>query len=283
MRKIILSPEIISKIIDLYQSGISCPKIGKQFGFSGEYIRTLLKNNDIIARKYYEINRKHKVNECLFDHIDTQEKAYFLGLLFADGNVHSKYNSIVIKLQQEDKPILLKLSYLIFSKELLYKSEDNYVLKFSSYYVKQRLIQLGCIPNKSLKISFPQIDNNLHSHFIRGYFDGDGSIYEYRNDFGINMVSTEDFCDGIFNILLKNTGIEGVISKDKTMLERGNNITSILSYAGNRRVQKILDWLYKDATIYMERKYQKYLELKAWTENVDSRKNSTERHINQYV
>lgn len=283
MHKIILSNNIVSEIIDLYQSGISTSKIGRQFNLSGEYIRCLLKNNNIYIRKYYEINKKHTINEYLFDCIDTQEKAYFLGILFADGNVHSKYNAITIKLHKKDKNILVKLSNIIFSKIVLYTSENNYVLKFSSHHMKQKLIELGCVPNKSLKLFFPQIDAKLYSHFIRGYFDGDGSIYRYKNDFGMNIISTEKFCFSIYEIIYDHVKISGSVNKDKKMLSHNNNITSILSYAGNHRIINILDWLYKDATIYMERKYEKYLELKQWVESVNSRKNAIGHHINQYV
>jgi hypothetical protein len=230
-----------------------------------------LHKNNIHVRNYSEINRKHKVNENYFSTIDTEEKAYFLGLLFSDGNVHAKYNSVVLKLQEKDKDILIKLSHIIMDKELLYKSEDNYVLKFSSYKIKQDLIKLGCVPNKTFKLEFPKININLYSHFIRGYFDGDGSIVRYKNDFCISLISTENFCNSVNSIILEQLNIVGKINKDKEMLARGNDITSILLYQGNRRVQKILDWLYKDATIYLERKYQRYLELKLWIENVDRR------------
>ena len=271
MKKITLSSEIILQIIKQYQSGLSLAKVGKQFFVSGEYIRELLHKNNIHVRKYSEINRKHKVNEDYFSAIDTEEKAYFLGLLFSDGNVHAKYNSVVLKLQEKDKDILIKLSHIIMDKELLYKSEDNYVLKFSSYKIKQDLINLGCMPNKTFKLQFPQIDEKLYHHFIRGYFDGDGSIIRYKNDFCISLISTENFCQAVNFIIFDQLSISGKMNKDKEMLARGNDITSILLYQGNRRIQKILDWLYKDAIIYLERKYQRYLELKLWIENVDRR------------
>jgi hypothetical protein len=60
-------------------------------------------------------------------------------------------------------------------------------------------------------------------------------------------------------------------------------IANTIRVSGNRQVLILMNWLYKDATIYMERKYQKYLELKLWTENVDQRKIMSDRHINQYA
>lgn len=273
MRKIILSNDIISEIINLYQSDLSASKIGRQFGLSGEYIRCLLKNNKVIVRKYHEINRKHIVDEHYFDVIDTEKKAYFLGLLFADGNVASKSNAITIKLHQRDKNILLILSNIIFGKEILYVSEENYILKFSSNHIKNRLIELGCMPNKTFKLKFPNITENLFHHFIRGYFDGDGSIYSHKKDYAANLMSTEDFCLVVKSIISKQVGLTSKIYKNESMLAHGNDITSYLLYRGNRRVAKLMNWLYQDATIYLDRKYQKYLQLKSALENTDNKKN----------
>jgi len=163
MRKIDLPPSILQDIVLKYKSGLSTKNIGKEFGYSGEFIRQLLINNDISLRKYNEINKKYDVNETLFDNIDCEEKAYFLGLLFSDGNVHSKYNAITLKLNDKDKDILIKLSNMIYGKDILYKSNDNYILKFSNHNIKNKLIDLGCVPNKTFKLKFPNIDKNLLS------------------------------------------------------------------------------------------------------------------------
>jgi intein-encoded DNA endonuclease-like protein len=285
MKKIKLSNDVLQEIILLYHSGLSCHKVGKQFSYSGEFIRTTLMNNNIFLRKYCEINRKHTVKEDFFDVIDCEEKAYFLGMLFSDGNVKSKHNTnaIVLKLQKDDKELLSRLSCLVLGKEKLYVSEDNLVLQFSSKNMKQKLIELGCVPAKSLILKYPQIDKQFSNHFIRGYFDGDGSIFSYKNDFTVSLVSTDDFCRSAQDIIYNNIGILGKITKDKEMLSRGNNITSIMLFRGNRQILRLMDWLYQDATIYMERKYQKYQELRAWTEDVDSRLNSPGNHKNQYV
>jgi intein/homing endonuclease len=217
---------------------------------------------------------KHIINDHLFDDIDTEEKAYFLGLLFSDGNVSSSSNAINIKLHNKDKDILEKLSNIIFcSPARLYKSENNTILKFSSKPIKDRLVELGCIPNKSLKIVYPNINENLNNHFIRGYFDGDGSLYSHDHDYVIALISTEDFCKSINDIINNNFNINGILVKDKKMLSNGNNITTYLKYTGTRKAAKIMDWLYKDANIYLERKHNKYLELKQWIAEVDSRTN----------
>jgi len=137
--------------------------------------------------------------------------------------------------------------------------------------MKQRLIELGCVPAKSLILQYPVLDHNMQQHFLRGYFDGDGSIYSYDNDYATCTISTDDFCQSIKCIILDRVGLIGNITKSQQMFDRGNYITSNFLLKGNRRVLKLMNWLYKDATIYLTRKYNKYLELKAWCDEVDSR------------
>ena len=274
MKKICLSNNLIFEIINLYQSGLSCISIGNQFNLSGEYIRKLLKSNDFSLRESHEINNKYQVNESFFDQIDSQEKAYFLGLLFADGNVSSSSNAVNIKLQEKDKNILIRLSHMIFGQEILYKSKNNYVLKFSSKHIKNKLIELGCVPNKTFKLNFPNIDSKLYSHFIRGYFDGDGCLNCYKKNYTASLISTESFCNSIQYIIKNELGINCPIRKNKMMLARGNTITSIFIFQGNRKVLKFTNWLYQDTNLYFERKYKKYLNLKNQLAELDQRNNN---------
>jgi intein/homing endonuclease len=268
---------------ELYQNGQSFMTISRKLGYSDQFIRKVLNKNGVASRKLHEINRKHSVNESYFDNIDTEEKAYFLGLLFADGNVNTKYNAVVLKLQQKDELILSRFSHVILNKKLLYKSENNILVKFSSYHIKQQLISLGCIPNKSLKLQWPKwlIDSELQRHFIRGYFDGDGCLTQTYLNFCIGIVSTQQFCESIIDIIFTNTNIIGTIHRHKAMLERGNNITCELVYGGNRRVIKVMNWLYQDATIYLERKHDIYLQLIERVQDVDRRHGN--HYVNQYL
>jgi len=270
-KKLILPIEIAQEIVNLYQGGLSTIKIGKQYKLSPMYVNKLLRFNDVHIKTYLEINRKHPVNDNYFSVINTEEKAYFLGFLFSDGNVSSKSNAITLKLQKKDKEILVRFSHIILNKEKLHDSENNYVLKFSSKSVKDDLIRHGCMPNKTFKITFPTIDPTLYNHFIRGYFDGDGSIYSYKTDYNLNIISTNVFCHSINQIIFDLFSIAGGVDQSVAGLKRGNTITSTVGYGGNRRVALIMDWLYKDATIYLERKHDKYLELKQLIKQVDDK------------
>jgi hypothetical protein len=120
-----------------------------------------------------------KNNIDIFQNIDTEEKAYWLGFLYADGCVHSQENKIELGLAEKDYEHLNKFrNFLQIKNKIAYRdSTKSYRLSFRSKKSKQDLIALGYIPCKSLLLHFPnsqQVPDYLIKHFIRGYFDGDG-------------------------------------------------------------------------------------------------------------
>ena len=134
------------------------------------------------------INKQNqvRVNEHIFDSIDTEEKAYWLGFMFADGFVLSNDNTIGLDLAEKDFTHLEKFRLFLNFIGNLKVTNTNFPnvkrvrLEFSSKYMKQILISYGCIPKKSLTLNFPNINifNNIEliRHFIRGYVDGDGCL-----------------------------------------------------------------------------------------------------------
>lgn len=135
------------------------------------------------------------------------------------------------------------------------------------------LIKLGCTSKKTFDIKFPSFDvvpHNLIRHFIRGYFDGDGSIScskrksssklrDFYLHFSITFTGTYDFI-----LPLKDFLINNIVNFTGDIRNRWDNNTNncTLAIDGNNIIEKILDWLYGDSSIYLERKYEKYLLLK---------------------
>lgn len=212
--------------------------------------------------------RKWKFNEHFFDEIDTEEKAYFLGMLFGDGFNNQKAGFVVLGLKEDDKDILEKLSAVIESNRplaaYLHKSNEGfkdcmtYRLTMSSRYVCERLAELGCMQAKTFKIVWPEyLKPELYRHFIRGIQDSDGTIAPPT--WGI--VGTESFCERLKDIMEKECDVTGHISR--ATYRKVNNIR-YFRVGGQLQMKKVLDWLYKDATIYMDRKYEKYQSLLKW-------------------
>lgn len=248
-----------NEIINLYNTNLSIEKISKNMKVSTNVVWKCLLNNNIDTNKTY---RKNNLNEDIFDEIDCEEKAYWLGFLYADGNVSKPpKNSVELSLKFDDKYHLEKFKNFmgsnanIQSREVSMKGKiyKSCRLSLHSKKLTTDLIKQGCIPNKSLVLTFPTtISKNLIHHFMRGYFDGDGYITiskpsngKFQGSFGV--IGTKKFLDKYDEFLLE----QGI---NKTKYGRCGKAFN-LRHGGNIQCKKIFNFLYKEATVYLERKY----------------------------
>jgi hypothetical protein len=255
----------------MYLSGLSANKISTILECNPHKIGHILNKLHIPKRNPSETKRTYQLKEDFFDTIGTEEKAYFLGFLFADGNNHISKSVVSLRLQEKDKAILEQLSSLIYldKKELgyikprtlcngKYTSASIYRLNICNKHISHQLNNLGCVANKTFTLKFPdesQVPKHLVHHFIRGYFDGDGSITVINTPHSVKgqftLAGNENFLLKIQNILIENCNLS------KTKLRNPGNI-SVLVYSGRYQLQRIRDYLYKDATIYLDRKFLKF-------------------------
>jgi len=207
--------------------------------------------------------RKYTLKTDFFKKIDSPEKAYILGFLYADGynNTEKREISIVQKIGSED--ILYKIKTVLnYSGPIRSKKTKFLELRIACKEMSDDLSNLGCIKGKSLTLNYPNIPSHLNSHFIRGVFDGDGSIclrYNISKMLNNTERKTQFSISGYVPFLKQIQEIlssECNINKNKIIKEkrRKSNI-GYLAYSGCRQCIKIRDYLYKDATIYMNRKY----------------------------
>ncbi len=257
-----------SELFTKYETGkFTAVDLAKEYPISSTAISALLKRHGYKAKSQSELQRKYNIDETFFDVIDTEEKAYFLGFLYADGYNNTDRNSVNLSLKESDKDILIRLNNLIqpdkplqyveFKKETRgYKNSSNqYRLAIANKHISERLTELGCCKNKTHIITFPseeQVPKHLQRHFTRGYFDGDGCV----SNRVFSMVGTELFLITVQEIMIDKLGLTKT-KLDKRHKKRENNITSI-RYCGSSNLRKIMDWFYTDATIYLDRKYEKF-------------------------
>lgn len=258
-----------SELFKMYETG---KYTGKQlsgiFPVSDVAINALLRRNGYQAKSQSELQRKYSVVEDFFDNIDTQEKAYILGLLYADGCNQTERNSIILGLKETDKEILDKITKLIQpSKPLQHvitinnsfeNSQNQYRLVIQNKHISQRLVELGCGKAKTHNLVFPteeQVPKHLQRHFVRGYFDGDGSVSGDKQK-QFNLVGTINFLLPLQQILMGELGFSKT-KLDQRYKGRNNKIRS-LRYCGINQCITFRDWLYKDANIYMERKKEAF-------------------------
>jgi len=204
---------------------------------------------------------KYTRDSGYFNKIDTTEKAYIFGFLLADGHNDVKRGRIEIKLKAEDNEHLNKIKVALnYNGPLYYEKKTNsYRLRIIDKKLSKQLETYGMISNKTFNLKFPHfLNHKLISHFIRGYFDGDGTIWRRKRRgkqlvFGI-CGAVENFLYNIQQILVINCKLNFT----RMELPRKDS-TFRFVYEGNRQVKKISDYLYKDATIYLDRKYNQFL------------------------
>lgn len=263
---IIWTQDQIDYITTEYQKHHSVPTIAKQFGVSPQAIRTVLRKAGVEVLSIQQLKHlEYPRNSNFFEVIDTPTKAYWLGFLYADGYI-AKDNTIRINLKKDDEEHLLKFMKAIeyTNGKIKYSTKkDGEKIYHQAYFsirdskMKQDLADKGCVNNKSLIITFPydKVPSSLYSHFIRGFFDGDGCLTwsisgkaKSRN-YRVNFTGTESILNSIKEIL----------GKPKLALEHKGNYC-VLNINGNKQLKTILAYIYQDATedIYLTRKKQKY-------------------------
>lgn len=252
----------------------SIQKLSDKYGINRKTIVKYLNERNI------EITNTHgKVpfKENIFDVIDTEEKAYWLGFMYADGYITAKGNQVGLSLSIKDIDHLRKFNkFLDYSKGLnisethQFGSKEKYnkngeILKMVNTTITNKhlwtsLFKLGCVPNKSLILTFPDKslfkDESLIKHFIRGYVDGDGTLGVYPHseknpklEASLLIVGTKSFLEGIQEYLK----IDGYIMQKPNC----NEYTYRLGYS-TKKAQNVADILYQNASIYLDRKYNIY-------------------------
>ncbi len=260
-KDIILSPEDEKQICDLYSSKISLKALAiKYYGNTNDIfrIKDILIKNNIRIRSIYERNATYSINKDYFNNIDTEEKAYFLGFLYADGTNTGK--CITISLKNSDIEILNRFSNLLETNRpiKIYNNGAQYArLSINNYNIINNLVKHGVVERKTFKIRYPDIDPSLDKHFIRGYFDGDGgfSIKKRTNNYMFSITSNREFCTDLQNKFFY------YIKKKPAIYDIKNNTVKRLTIGGNKQVIVASNWIYNNATIFLQRKYDLYQNL----------------------
>lgn len=217
-------------------------------------------------------NRKWTLKDpYYFKNINTEQKAYILGILMADGYNNEKEGKIIISLLKQDQDILHKIAKDIYLDDYkIYNRLNNFgnqisVLQISSRDLSKDLASLGCIQAKSLILSFPKLENSFIPHFIRGYMDGDGSINWRKEDYNgsLSFIGSITFISELLMLLQARFKFTSKLTHKSGTDSR----CASFQVSGNRQILEILDWIYKDSSLCLDRKYNKYLILKNVVEN----------------
>ena len=221
--------------------------------------------------------RRYNINQDYFETIDTEEKAYWLGFLAADGTIRLRHggaekkkrgSSIVLKLAVKDEHHVDKFQKIFGGESRMTyhrdytktrKGEvsfsDNCRVSINSNKLIDDIIDKGVTPRKSATLDKPNIDSKYYNHFIRGYFDGNGHIgfttKEGTTNSKQDIVKMLHLGIACFSTNFKNYIIEELGKENITFKPSGDYSIIITSM---KDTIEFIKYIYKDATVYLERK-----------------------------
>lgn len=250
----------ILAINDYVCNNLNLSDIKKKYGYKHETFKKKLKVLSIKQNSHLK-----NINEDFFNEIDNEEKAYILGFILADGYINEPKGFIRIKVSNKDIDILKKMSKVFRLDDNDIKSEiHSETLNINSYItlnrksIINRLKSYNIFQGKSGKeVPFYNILDNLKRHYIRGIFDGDGHV---SSDFQIlGFCGSHEVLTFIKNEINNNVSLRFNKNTQPKIYKEGN-IYKLKYYGIN--IRNILEWMYKDSTIYLDRKYNIFLKEK---------------------
>jgi hypothetical protein len=259
-----LSADKQRRIADLHCEGVSTAEIMRRADVGRYAVKQVLKQRGEAPRESGSYSRRYSVDLDFFREIDTEEKAYTLGFIAADGCVHG--NTLIICIQRNDEAVIRAMRAAMQSEHPVRQIAPRHTKKNtgpqSDFRVCARelvrdLQRHKITERKSLTLEFPDtVPNHLIRHFVRGWFDGDGCVAAYpeRGKFTFMGVGSGLFLARLREVVLENTGVDTLVRKAKN-----KNLSLWSARGGIHGAAAFTRWLYDDATIYLERKYQKHL------------------------
>lgn len=270
MPRKIITEELKQEIINYYLSKpMGLKQVENKYNLSHPTVSKILKN----VPKY----TKAKINnpnmkEHFFQEINCEENAYFLGLLIADGNVFKdntgRQASISITLDLKDEYMLQKFKEVLQADTSIgYDGRGCGQIAVRSNIMAEDLAKYGVIPRKSYHTYLPEIPNQYMWHVLRGIFDGDGSILakpspnkDGHNRFlhSISFCGTHKLMEDISNYLSENLAFK----QKPTVYDYKDRQLSELKIQNIDDIYLFGTYIYKGATIFLDRKYKTFLDFK---------------------
>lgn len=245
------------EIAQRYLAGESLRAIGASLGVTHHVLTASLRRQNQEQRTAPERNRIYSINGTVFDTIDSEQKAYWLGFLFADGHVSRR--TLSIGLAAADGPHLSRLAELLESDAPIVDRLNNgyptATVAFTDEHMTVRLQELGIKTRRpDPLITFNSIPDHLQSHWIRGYFDGDGTI---------KLKAVAEFCGPHILLECLRETLAPEVGRSGSLYPHVKSKVWYLAYAGRPSCLALAEYLYRDATIFLERKRHRFNALPA--------------------
>ena len=228
------------------------------YGVSDSTLREYMIKNGLIS-KGHKCGKNS--NNDYFKNIDSFDKAYFLGLLAADGSIVKRNGtnswSVTLCLTEEDEYILHRFNeYGKFKQKIrtihAKDPKPRKEIHINSFNMKKDLEKYGIIPRKSYtdSVFIPQMPHHLIGHFIRGYFDGNGIAFSNGN---IGFCGSKKIIEDIHDFLIKELNIS-----NRAITYNKQNHVYYTQWNRKEEIEKIFEFLYKDCKdLFLTRKHTK--------------------------
>lgn len=273
MPKLKLSNEELNNIIKDYNNNLSMGDITKKYHHDRKTLNRILQENGIKIRSMSEalkcsqkkqetdkLKRKYVVND---DYFSTQNNkmAYLLGFLMADGNVSKTENRIQVNLSEADAEFLNIFYTEIGGSPIAHYTQNDGKQKVCRWQclsskIKKDLISYDVIPNKTGFAKIPsKLNKEFYPDFIRGYFDGDGSVWVEKDGavgFGLTSHNIE-ILEQVIEYFEENN-----IPRVGIRIDNRNNTNYSFKYRKNasEKIYKLL--YYSEDCLCLKRKFDKF-------------------------
>ncbi len=265
------SEEIVNTIIEGVRYNKKAVDLSRELGLKLSTVMNICRANHLELSKGGYLFDTH-----YFQKIDTKDKAYFLGWLYSDGCVHDTGVNLLLKYDEGNIKLLNLFKKYIKSTHRLEETnmprrdpvtkeiigyQHAIKIRIGSAKIRKQLIDLGCFQNKTFILKFPtedQVPFHLIRHFIRGYFDGDGSVWKTMNGkytmYGASILGTDSIINSLGEFFKKYLPLRWIIYPHAT----SEGISGI-RLSSRENVIKFGDDLYEDCDdLYLERKKEFY-------------------------
>lgn len=235
----------------IYQAGYSARAIARVYGMDKGVVTRTLKKFGVKQRSLAERNRLYALNPRVFDRIDNEHAAYWWGLLYADGCVSRR--SLVLALKWSDRDHVQRLGDFMQSESPIYKryhpkNKNNARIEFTDEHLVKRMRELGIVARRTeAEAIWKHLPGHLIWHWIRGYFDGDGSA---RKTPSITFCGQESLMKWIREVAARDAGTNPNLSVRKHKTAE----IYYLYFSGRLQALKIADCMYQSATVFLPRK-----------------------------
>jgi len=251
-------------LIQQYRSGISTNGLGIIYSINRATILSILIRNKIERRSNSASHRVYTLNEGVFDKINNEHSAYWLGFLFADGCVGKNRNQITVTLQKRDENHLRKLCEFFETNRPINihrqiyngKPHESSTFLIRSWRIANNLREMGITTNRKFSVScFEKVPDKFKRHWIRGWFDGDGSVFtSSKGTLTLSFAGQKDLLLGVSAWMNKKSG-----SRIPNLQIRPPHIPQ-MKYGALGDTEKIYKLMYSNSSVMLDRKYNRFLD-----------------------